>query len=230
MNILKRAIRKIYKMIINAYKFDQDGERVDITYTEHINFDILNIYEKSHFRRYEFASSKIGSSDVVGDLACGTGYGSLMLSQRCKKVTGVDINKKLINAIKKRYQKSTKVQFICSDLLNLQYEDFFDVIVSFETIEHFTEEDIVKLLTIFSKSIKSGGKLIISTPYCQEKDETAIKMGHHKTFYINEIIITNWFEQAGFQIEHLSYQNYDTHDIKDELDLKHFIICEAKKI
>lgn len=211
-------------------KFDLSGERVDILYTDDVEFDSLDMYQKSHFKRYEFSADLVQAGDVCGDFACGTGYGTIMLGKKAETTIGADINKEVINAIKKRYASVKNVHFINEDLLELSYENLFDKIISFETIEHFREDDILKLLKNFHKSLKAKGMIIISTPYMQEKDEAAINLGHHLTFYIDEKKINNWLADAGFDMLSISYQNYGTHVIDTAFDRKDFMIITAQKI
>ena len=230
MNILTRISDKLKRMIHGSpKKFDATGERVDIFYSENIDFERLDMYEKSHYKRYEFALKKINAEELCGDFACGTGYGSLMLAAKALKVIGADINERVINAIKKRYKSVKNVQFVQADLLHLSYDQKLDNIISFETIEHFTEQNIFRLLEIFNACLKPEGKLIISTPYKQEKSEAALKLGHHLTFYIDEKLIETWLSSTGFDVLSFQYQNYDTHLIDSEMVKKDFIICVAQK-
>lgn len=235
-SFLKKVLKKIIKSKNEVYNFNKsnplggDGERVDIQLQKAFNFEKLDIYQKNHFRRYEFAKSIIANGDICGDFACGTGYGSVLISDKANKVIGADIDLKVINAIKERYKEKNNVTFFNENLLNLNYVNTFDTVISFETIEHFAEEDIKNLLEIFSKSLKKNGKLIFSTPYNQEKSEAAMKLGFHLTFYINEDKIKNWLNAAGLKIETIKYQNYQTHLIEEISDNKEFIICVARKI
>jgi 2-polyprenyl-3-methyl-5-hydroxy-6-metoxy-1,4-benzoquinol methylase len=194
-----------------------------------MNFNGLDMYQKSHFRRYEFAKKVIQPDAITGDFACGTGYGSIMLSEVSRKVTGVDIDSIVIEKISKRYNKYLKVQFVNSNLLDLKYEHEFDNIVSFETVEHLEENNIPLLFSVFSKSLKPGGRIVFSTPYMQVKSKEAIKMGFHLTFDIDEKKINNWLENSGFQLDYCKYQNYESHSVMDELQNKDFIICVAIK-
>jgi len=205
-----------------------NGERVDIYYRKDIDYEELDKYQKSHYRRYQFAQSMIEHGKVVGDFACGTGYGSVMLAEKANYVIGADINEEVIKNIRERYRDSGNVEFIHSNLLDLQFESFFDYIISFETIEHLNENDISKLLHIYSRALKPGGSLIFSTPYIQERSETAIKRGFHQTFYIDQAKINKWLTESGFEAECFKYQNYQTHDIVECLDKKDFIICTAR--
>ena len=230
MNITRRIFNRL-KKVLNPPppKFDTTGERVDITYNSQIDFEILDMYQKSHYRRYEFAVGILNQVETCGDFACGTGYGSVMLSQKVKKVIGADINSEVISAIKKRYRSVSNIEFIQANLLDLNFVSIFDTVVSFETIEHFSEANIQLLLSFFYKAIKPNGKLIFSTPYMQERSDAAIKMGHHLTFYINEERIERWLADARFIVELYKYQNYETHTLHSALEKRDFIICVASK-
>ncbi len=225
-NVIKNVVRNL---ILKISSLSSDGERVDLTYKDNIDFEKLDVYQKSHYKRYEFAQTLLKTSDVCGDFACGTGYGTVMLSKKSSSVFGGDINGHVIKKIKKRYSKFSNVNFIEIDLLKLNFEKKFDKIVSFETIEHLREEDIPNLFNIFNKNLKSGGQLIFSVPYMQERSENAIKMGFHLTFDIDENKIYKWLSDSGFTVNICKYQNYQTHLISDHLEHKDFIICIATK-
>lgn len=76
-----------------------NGERVDITFSGELQFERLDMYQKNHFRRYEYALVLIPEGADVADLACGTGYGSMMLAQKANSVAGADLNGEVISAI-----------------------------------------------------------------------------------------------------------------------------------
>lgn len=230
MNIQRMAI-KAMRFLQGGYKnsLGGNGERVDIQLKDNLKFDYLDMYQKSHYKRYEFAYGMIDEGLVCGDFACGTGYGSVLLARKASKVIGGDINSEVIAQVKQRYKDNSRVEFIHANILELGYEDYFDALVSFETLEHLEEENIKKALAIFSKAIKPGGKFIFSTPYMQDKSENAIKLGWHLTFYINEAMIEQWLKAAGFSIQSMQYQNYQTHTISPVLEPKDFIICTAVK-
>jgi cyclopropane fatty-acyl-phospholipid synthase-like methyltransferase len=133
-----------------------------------------------------------------------------------------------ISEINKRYVDAANVKFIQTDLLKVDVENKYDKIVSFETIEHFTPDEIASLLSIFYNALKENGTLIFSTPYNQDKNIFSMK--YHKSFYITEEYILQLFKDK-FEIEHFHYQDYETHDIKLEDDgHKHFLIGIARKI
>ena len=233
-------LKTIYKLFSNQNvgisEFERNnplgfgGERVDFLYDENFDFSKLDMYQKNHFRRYEFAFKNIEEGEICGDFACGSGYGSIIISNKASKVIGIDLNRKVISTIKKRYKKNQKVDFINQNLLEIEYANYFSSIISFETIEHFKEDDINNILILFNKSLKSKGRLIFSTPYLQEDCEAARTLGFHKTFNINEEKIKTWLIQANFENPVFYYQDYSTHEISELKNKPDFIICIANKI
>lgn len=115
-----------------------------------------------HLDRYEFAKTFV-SNKSVGDVACGTGYGTDILSlNKAKNVIGIDISLDAINYAKK-YHKHKNNNFICSSAHSTPLkENELDVLVSFETLEHLENED--ELLNEFQRILKVDGTLVISTP------------------------------------------------------------------
>lgn len=206
------------------------GERVDFIYTKDLKISNLDIYQRNHYERYKFANDIIKPSTAVGDMACGTGYGSVLLADKCKSVVGVDINEHVIKTIQKRYLQYKNVTFLTSNLLNINFIEQFDYIVSFETLEHFEEDEIVIILEQFHKSLKTGGELIFSTPYMQPNSEAALKMGFHLTYFINEKKIQGWLKESSFELIDTMYQSYEQHSVVKSLEKKEFILVRAKKI
>jgi 2-polyprenyl-3-methyl-5-hydroxy-6-metoxy-1,4-benzoquinol methylase len=233
--MLKKIKRKIKKLINNISKFDKNnqlgsgGERVDIIYKKKLDYSKMDMYQKNHYRRYKFALSQIYDGDICGDFACGTGYGCAMLSKKAAYVIGADINGIVIEKIRERYKKEKNIEFLALNLLDIKYECKFDRIISFETIEHFKEEDIITLFRIFCKALKPDGTIIFSTPFMQERSEAAINMGFHKTFYIDQDKIKKWLAQTDLILKGIRFQNYETHLVRESLDKKDFIICTASQ-
>ncbi len=117
-----------------------------------------------HLTRYNFAT-QFSKSKTVLDIACGTGYGSQLLSTKGEaiKVIGIDISKNAIEFSKKYYQEDN-INFLIDDAQTLtsQSDDSFDLIVSFETIEHINYPE--KFIKQTKRLLKKDGILIISTP------------------------------------------------------------------
>ena len=116
---------------------------------------------QEHIDRYEFAKKYVSEKSVL-DVACGSGYGSFMLSKTAKSVTGVDISIDAIEYAKTNYPASN-IQYYSDDATHLLfYDGSFDVVISFETIEHIP--DYKTFLKECRRVLKPGGVFICSTP------------------------------------------------------------------
>lgn len=120
-----------------------------------------NVY-KEHVSRYEFAAS-LAKNKIVLDIACGVGYGSSYLEEKgAKMVVGGDINRDAIEYAKAHY-KRREISFLRLDAMNVPFsESTFDVVVSFETIEHL--KDCRRFLSLCKAVLKKNGLFICSTP------------------------------------------------------------------
>jgi ubiquinone/menaquinone biosynthesis C-methylase UbiE len=117
-----------------------------------------------HWHRYMYASNFVYGKKVL-DIASGEGYGSYYLSKNATSVTGVDISEDAVLHAQKTYKKNNLEYKIGSAAkIPIEGEHIFDVIVSFETIEHITEPDQNSFMREVKRLLKPEGTLIISTP------------------------------------------------------------------
>jgi ubiquinone/menaquinone biosynthesis C-methylase UbiE len=137
-------------------KLEFTGERVipeanknDLVYAEHMC-------------RYLFAGQFVRGKTVL-DVASGSGYGSRYLFGRgAKRVVGLDNSPEAIDYASETCA-AAGVEFLVGEAQNLPFSDAsFDVVVSFETIEHLKDQE--KYLSEIKRVLKSGGLAIISTP------------------------------------------------------------------
>lgn len=221
----------IYRRLIPAATspLAGNGERVDIDLTSRPAFESMDMYQKNHYKRYLFASNYVESDMTCGDFACGSGYGSALLSEKAKNIIGVDISQEVIDTVADRYVSLKNIHFVCKDLRELEFTGMFDLITSFETIEHVEPNDVIRLLKNFSLALKDDGIIIFSTPYLQKRSKAAITMGFHLTFDIDEKKISSWLAETDLKLIDLLYQNYKTHEVVHSLAEKDFIICVARK-
>lgn len=160
-----------------------------------------------HKARYIFASPWCRNKKVL-DVACGTGYGaSIFVRRGAKNVTGVDIDKKTILSARKNYHDPA-LEFVQSDIFKLKLaEKSFEVITSFETIEHTFEPEMFlsKLVSLLSDS----GCLIISTP---NKKALLPGMMNFSPFHARELDFKefNAFLRSQFEEIDYYYQEYPT--------------------
>lgn len=90
-----------------------------------------------HLARYKFAQQFVDKK-VVLDAACGSGYGSQMLAEFARLVDGVDVDFDTIEHCKEKRYKDNILYYVC-DLEKFFPSKNYDVVVSFETIEHLED-------------------------------------------------------------------------------------------
>jgi SAM-dependent methyltransferase len=132
-----------------------------------------------HLQRYEFAARFTEGKSVL-DAACGNGYGSFTLRNLgARSVTGVDVDAAAIAYAEAHYPASSLV-FQCRDCLEISpTSGGYNVVVTFETIEHLEKPSgfIRKLRELISPN----GRLLISAPNTlrYKRAETPIANPYH---------------------------------------------------
>ncbi|MES2439830.1 MAG: class I SAM-dependent methyltransferase [Verrucomicrobiota bacterium] len=112
-----------------------------------------------HVFRYKFAIPFAKGKDVL-DIACGEGYGSACLARLgARSVVGVDIDEESVAHARRKYGIEARVGSAESIPAG---DDVFDLIVSFETIEHVSDPG--RFLDECARVCRPGGTLVVSTP------------------------------------------------------------------
>lgn len=112
--------------------------------------------------RYAFAARFI-KDKVVLEIGCGHGYGTNYLAKKGSKVVlGGDMSEEAMRYCR-RYSGREGLEFVRLDATRLPFLDSsFDVIVSFELIEHLKEYQ--DFLSECKRVLREGGSFICSTP------------------------------------------------------------------
>lgn len=97
----------------------------------------------------------------VLEIGCGEGYGVELLYKNADQLTLIDKSPYTAEIIKEKYPKATIIQEKIPPLTKLAANSF-DVIVSFQVIEHIKEADLY--LQEIRRVLKPSGKAYISTP------------------------------------------------------------------
>jgi SAM-dependent methyltransferase len=114
-----------------------------------------------HLHRYLLAREWCRGKDVL-DVASGEGYGTALLAQVARNVVGVEISPEAVAHASGAY-RADNLGFVVGDARVLPCPDAaFDVVTSFETIEHFAEQG--RFLDEIRRVLRPSGHLIISTP------------------------------------------------------------------
>jgi ubiquinone/menaquinone biosynthesis C-methylase UbiE len=163
-----------------------------------------------HIHRYNEALLLIHPNDIVLDIACGTGFGTDLIAGKTNgKVIGGDIAENAIEECRSRWKKPNLV-FRMLDGTRLDFPgDYFNVIVSFETIEH--TGGYRQMIAEFARVLKPGGLLILSTPNREvsSPDGVIINPYHIQEFTCDELkqILENNFLEV--QLSGQRYVRYD---------------------
>jgi ubiquinone/menaquinone biosynthesis C-methylase UbiE len=130
---------------------------------ERLQLDADNPWSGEHHHRYKLLKDHIDPADKVLDIACGTGYGTHRIASYTNgEVVGGDIAADAVADCNKMWQKGN-LKYRVLDGTKLDFpNEYFDKVVSFETIEHTTA--YMKMLDEFSRVVKKDGTVIISTP------------------------------------------------------------------
>ncbi len=134
-----------------------------------------------HWHRYALAKS-ICENKTVLDAASGEGYGSDIISEVARSVIGLDISIKAQKHAKNRYS-NTNIGHVNASCASLPFEDdTFEVILSFETLEHLTQQD--EMLSEFRRVLKNNGMLLLSSP---DKKNYSDKAEFENEFHVKEL-------------------------------------------
>ena len=166
---------------------------------ERLESFIQNKNTLEHLHRYAIAQ-KYTNGKIVLDIASGEGYGSNLLASNAKKVVGVDIAKEVVDSANKKYIKNNLV-FIegSTDLIPCE-DSCFDVVVSFETLEHHDKHQ--QMLLEIKRVLKSDGILIISTP---DKLYYTDKCNYKNPFHIKELYLNEFQNLLSLHFTGINY-------------------------
>jgi len=165
------------------------------------------IKDENHLDRYYIACKYVEGKRVL-DIACGAGKGTYTMATKGKaaSVQGGDIDDEAVRYARHRFA-NPNVRFDHIDGLKLDFKNEFDVIVSFETIEHISAFD--KFLQNVWRALKDEGLFIVSTPIsAQAFDAKPLNPYHTQEWGFKE------FQDV------LRNENFDIEKVYTQLDLK----------
>jgi SAM-dependent methyltransferase len=116
-----------------------------------------------HRGRYRFAGQWLRSSSSrprVLDMACGSGFGLQILAEAGASVVGADLD---ALALREAQRVAPHAALVRCDAARLPFAaDAFDLITSFETLEHVP--DPRGLIQELRRVLRPGARLVLSTP------------------------------------------------------------------
>jgi len=144
-----------------------------------------------HLHRYRFATRFVRGKRVL-DIACGEGYGAAMLAESAALVIGADLDAATLAHARRRYP-GDRLLFVRADAQRFALATgSVDVVVSFETIEHFAQQE--QFLAAVKAALTADGLLIVSTPNPHVYTDES---GHYNPFHERELDHQEFVELLG---------------------------------
>jgi len=163
-----------------------------------------------YYHEYMYARDHIRSTDVVLDLACGWGAGTVILAERCAQAVGMDIRPEYIKTARKRYLQEN-VKYVVGDAMDLNlHRGSVDVVVSIHTMEHLADDRA--FLSEVSRVLKKDGKLIIEVPLRMRRpfdlNSEPFMSDHVREYEVGQLstLISRYFDiEAAYGVNRGSY-------------------------
>lgn len=129
-----------------------------------INNRIHSLWRDQAWRRYAVRAAGVGPTDVVVDVACGTGDLTEAFARAgAAKVTGVDFTPEMLRIAemkRRRFPEGDRVTYVEGDAQDLVFPDASADVVSIAFgIRNVASPD--RAIAEFSRILKPGGRLVI---------------------------------------------------------------------
>ena len=220
--------QELYTKLVNElYEKYPDGVTLPPEYASFVENDVLRLLIR--LSRYKFVAKLLKKTDRVLEVGCGSGLGSIFLSQHCEKVVGLDVKKNEINEAK-RYKLRENIRFEVGDFFDYSEHEKFDVIVNMDVIEHMPVEIGHELVQKASKLLNHTGLFVCGTPsiYSYPYQSALSQASHIKCYDRDELVelIENYFQRT------LSFSMNDelVHTGFHKMAWYYFIIAFSPKI
>ena len=106
-------------------------------------------------------NAEVGPDMDILDVACGTGVMfDYYLERNVASVIGIDISPEMAKIAEAKYADNDKVQVICGDVEEQNFDKKFDRIVVYNAFPHFPKPK--RLIKILASLLKDGGRLTIA--------------------------------------------------------------------
>ena len=129
--------------------------------------------------RYRWAARRCRGKAVL-DIPCGMGWGTSILARaKPQRLVGIDYSTEAIADANQRYGRTA--EFKIGDMRHIDFpSELFDTVVCLEGIEHITFQHAPIFLAEVSRVLKSGGELLLSSPYPKTSNHSGNQFHLHE--------------------------------------------------
>lgn len=167
-----------------------------------------------HYQRYNAVLNIVKGKKVL-DAACGAGYGTALMASVAEEVTGIDISSEAISYANTRYSDVGNARYLEASIEELPFSDnSFDVIISFETIEHVDEDLQNKFLKEIKRCLKDDGILVMSSP---DKRTYSDLPGFNNEFHVKEFYFDEFDAFLHREFKYVEHYLQGEHDLTGEM-------------
>lgn len=159
----------------------------------------------------------------IADIGCGNGDMLRMLAKFGQKnklsfqLTGIDANEFTINYAKKLSQEYSNIEYKCLDIFSEDFKTMkYDIILCTLTLHHFTNEQILKIISIFSNNAETG--IIINDLH---RSKTAYRLFELICVVFN---LNNMSREDGLISILRGFRKKELVEFSKKLDLKNYTI------
>ncbi|MEI8012528.1 MAG: class I SAM-dependent methyltransferase [Candidatus Omnitrophota bacterium] len=138
----------------NIFNIDSENEFKDF-----VSSRVRKLQELQAYPDFETSQKKV----KIIEIGCSEAALLKHFYDKGGEVIGCDINEEII----KRASAQYKFPLIAGDFLTYRFNDTYDLVVSFHTLEHIT--DIVSAVSRFCEILNSGGKVVVEVPFGPEE-------------------------------------------------------------
>jgi ubiquinone/menaquinone biosynthesis C-methylase UbiE len=108
------------------------------------------------------SAAEVKPNFVVADLGCGSGYFTVPLAAKAKKVYGIDVQKEMIDFVREKIRrlKIKNVELLVSKPAEIPLEnESIDLLLTVNTLHEFDDRE--RMIEEMKRVVKKGGKLLI---------------------------------------------------------------------
>ena len=155
----------------------------------------LRIYPNVFFlsnplKIYEFKELikgiKFSNDDQILDFGCGNGLQTLLLGEKCREITGVDVSENEVAKAKRKSEKlinRIKSRFLCTKLEEAGFKnESFDKVFSICVIEHIS--NYTEVLREIYRVLKKRGQMIFSVDCLEPIKDSDLLEKHRKDCFV----------------------------------------------